>query len=70
MTATQSPITGFCFTYALMGGAWIDRADGSRNWESFDMLAKEKGHVWIDGMLKRQGYLTGTWIAVPQEVAK
>jgi len=70
MTATHSPITGFMFTYALVGGAWIDRADGSRHWESFDMLAKEKGHVWIDGMLRRQGYLTGTWLVVPPEAGQ
>ena len=61
-TANPVNITKFNFTYAMDGGAWIERANGQRDWMSFAMLAKEKGQAWIDAMLKKQGWMTGCWI--------
>jgi len=57
-------ITKFCFTYALMGGAWLEDASGYRNWEPFSMIEKHKGRAWLDANLRKQGICTGCWIDV------
>ena len=61
-TLAASEITKFNFTYAMEGGAWIERANGSRDWVSFSRLVLEKGQAWIEAMLKKQGWMTGCWI--------
>lgn len=55
-------ITRFNFTYAMDGGAWIERENGSREWVSFSILRNEVGQLWIDAQLRKQGRMTGCWV--------
>ena len=61
-------IARFNFTYAIPGGAWIERHDGSVNWYSFDYIGKHKSQAWIDRQLKKQGWMTGCWVDVDNTV--
>lgn len=58
-------ITGFNFTYALAGGAWLRDADGNTNWFTYATIQAHMGEGWYDAQLKRQGQMTGCWITVP-----
>jgi len=60
----MNPITRFNFTYACDGGAWIERQDGKRNWLPWHMLRSEMGQHWIDQQLRKQGWMTGSWVTV------
>jgi len=59
-------ITRFNFTYACDGGAWIERQDGSKRWESWKALRYEMGQPWIDRQLRKQGFMTGSWVTVDE----
>ena len=57
-------IKRFNFTYAIMGGAWLEDVTGYRNWESFTTIEKHLGRLWVDRQLKKQGWMTGCWVDV------
>ena len=62
-TATQSRITRVNFTYAIDGGLWIEREDGSRRWETFASITAEHGEQEA-GRLRKIAYadgMTGMW---------
>jgi hypothetical protein len=68
MTTTKSSkITGFNFTFALTGGAWIRRENGDNTWESFAQIEKEMGHTFVDYMLNKQGSFTGCEVSVTDD---
>jgi len=55
-------IKRFCFTHAIAGGAWVEDANGYRNWESYSTIVKHMGKAWFDAQRKAQGMFTGCWI--------
>lgn len=59
-------ITGFCFTYAIPGGAWIEDAHGYRDWRSYSEIINQLGEVWWDARMRQTGWMTGCWVQVPQ----
>lgn len=52
----------FNFTYALMGGAWLEDSKGNRNWYSFTLIQAVHGQQWIERHLAKQGWMTGCWV--------
>jgi hypothetical protein len=68
MTTTNADkIVGFNFTFALADDAWIRRASGNNNWESFAAIEREMGHTFVDYMLNKQGQFTGCEVRVTDE---
>ncbi len=55
-------IKRFNFTWAILGGAWLEDGSGNRNWCSFTQIAKYLGEIWLQ--MKAQGWMTGCWINV------
>ena len=57
-------ITGFNFTYAIDGGAWLRDASGYTNWESYQTIVSKVGKDWWNRQIAKQGMFTGCWIDV------
>jgi hypothetical protein len=57
-------IKRFCFTYALVGGAWLEDASGYRSWETYSTIKKHLGADWWRAQINKQGTFTGQWIDV------
>jgi hypothetical protein len=57
-------IKRFNFTYALIGGAWLQDASGCKSWESFATIEKHMGAGWAERQMKKQGMFTGCWVDV------
>jgi hypothetical protein len=57
-------IKRFCFTYAIMGGAWLEDSTGYKSWESESTIARHLGGEWYRAMIRKQGMFTGCWIDV------
>ena len=57
-------IKRFCFTYAIMGGAWLEDALGHREWCSESQITAHFGHDWYRRQIQRHGIFTGCWIDV------
>ena len=55
-------ITKFCFTYALVGGAWLEDSTGHKDWFSFNIIQRHFGQNWIDKQMTKTGWMTGCWI--------
>lgn len=55
-------IRKFCFTYALPDGAWLEDANGYRNWEHASSIIKHKGAEWYRANIRAHGWMTGCWI--------
>ncbi len=62
-------ITRFCFTWAMPGGAWLEDADGHRNWFSSAEIFRKLGELWWDRQIRKTGWMTGCWIDVEKEGA-
>jgi len=62
-TTATSRITRVNFTYAITGGMWIEREDGSCNWESFESLNAEHGPEETGRLLAiaSPNGMTGMW---------
>lgn len=56
-------ITRVCFTYALPDGLWIEREDGTRNWEHDGALYRELGPAELTRLSKiaHTDGMTGMW---------
>lgn len=51
------------FTFAIPGGMWVRRENGSNNWQSFAEIAKELGQTEMErlfGIAYANG-MTGMW---------
>jgi len=57
-------LTGFNFTWAMAGGAWLRDKAGNVNWFTFEVIRKHKSVKWLDAQLTKQGPFTGCWIEV------
>lgn len=57
-------ITGFNFTFAIPGGAWLRDSAGNVNWFTSEVIIKHKGAAWLAAQRQKQGSFTGCWIDV------
>jgi len=60
---TKHNITRVNFTYAINGGMWIERADGYREWMTFEAIADEIGRCEADRLshIAYANGMTGMW---------
>ena len=59
-----SNIVRFCFTYAMMGGAWLEDSAGRQNWFSYETIVDRLGAGWFERQRRATGDFTGCWINV------
>lgn len=57
-------IKRFNFTYAITGGAWLEDSSGQREWICFQIIIQKMGEIWLNKMLRKQGWMTGCWVNV------
>jgi len=65
-------IKRFCFTYALMGGAWLETKafltsngyETERNWFSEGQIESLLGEGEFGRLVRKHGWMTGCWIDV------
>lgn len=63
-------VTRFNFTYALPGGAWLEDGSSNRQWFPFSIIETKLGQLWIDRLLRKQGWNTGSWVDVADETRR
>lgn len=71
-------VARFSFTQAMPDGAWLETiafpsSDGpraARNWFSIPYIDRILGRGSFQRLCSRQGWMTGTWVAVGEEQAQ
>jgi len=73
---TKENVRGFCFTWALPDGAWLETkpfavtvngkatTKTERNWFSFQQIKKILGEGEFARLYRKHGIFTGCWITV------